>query len=158
MTADKVTRPAAVRTTDPPPFHGTGVGGAQLRDAGERPGGAECPDVQLVQNQPLERRATPACVRPRERQGVDHFGRAVDALRLEARGRVRKGALGVKPEAVEVAGAESRHEPSEEAGGVLLERVCCLSCRPFHTHLDVAPLWGPHSEADPSRHTGGAEG
>ncbi len=64
--------------------------GETLRDRRERPLPREGPDVELVDHEPLEGRPGPRGVRPRERPGVDHLRRPVDALRLEAGGGIRE--------------------------------------------------------------------
>ena len=59
-------------------------------DRVERPFAREGPDVQLVDHVVGGRDRPPSAVRPLERGGVEHRGRAVHALRLPPRRRVRQ--------------------------------------------------------------------
>src|SRR5579884_2412382 len=62
--------------------------------------GRESPDVHLVDDLPGKTHSGPRCVGPDELRRIDHFGRAVRTVRLEARGWIRdkmRAAVEAKP-------------------------------------------------------------
>jgi hypothetical protein len=121
--------------------------GQLLLDAGERAGGAEGADVQLVDDKVLARHVAPAGVGPGERARVDDLGRTVDAVGLGARGRVGEGAAALEAVAVAVAGPDAGDEPAVIAARRALQRVAVAAAGgSLQDHLDGAELRGPDAE------------
>ena len=88
----------------------------------ERARGREAADVQLVEHGLVPGLAAPGLVAPPVRGRVDHLARAVDVLRLEARGGIGHQQAVGQPEAVERAGLGVAHHELVPALG---------RCRPW---------------------------
>ncbi len=114
----------------------------------ERPRVRRRADMQLVDDQVLQRDAAPARVRPREHRRVDDLRGAVDAVGLEARRRVGARVAAVQPVHI----ARARPEPREVAGEVARafgsEREGAGLAPLLVQHdLDVPGIGGPDAEA-----------
>jgi hypothetical protein len=115
---------------------------------GEGAGGRERTDVEFVQDQLAKGGAAPAGVGPSEAVRVHHLGRAVNALRLTARGRIGIRPLAVHAVAVALAGANARDHAVEVAVGCLVQPVGGAAPRRSHQDdFDHSRRWGPDTEA-----------
>ena len=118
--------------------------GQPLHHARERPRGGERAHVQLVQRQVVEGEPRPAPVVPLEAGGVHDLGWAVDALGLEARGRIGERALAVHAIAIAPAGLDLWHDTHERAVGLLLQGDG--GRRAVEHQLDALASGRPHAE------------
>src|SRR5580765_8376965 len=85
--------------------------------------GCEGADVQLIDHRLAPRPAVPARALPRIGARVDHLARAIDVLRLEARGRVGHQLLAIDAVLVERAGAGIALHALEPAFALRLHRL-----------------------------------
>ena len=68
-------------------------------------------DVELVDDQVVDRQTGPGFVAPLKRQRIDDLGRTVDPLRLEPRGRIRVRLATIEPVLVAGSRCQSGDEP-----------------------------------------------
>ena len=80
-------------------------------------------DVELVDDQVVGRQTGPGFVAPWKCPRVDDLGRAVDPLRLEARGGIRVGLAAIEPVLVAGSRGQSGNEPFVQSIGAAGQRV-----------------------------------
>jgi len=90
-----------------------GESGEPLDGGGERASARERTDVQLVKDLIGQSHARPAMVSPGERRRIDHYRRAVWALRLKTRRGIGKSIALVETEAVFRSGLYIFNDPGE---------------------------------------------
>ena len=124
--------------------------GRRFRDAGERALGAERPDVQLVDDEILERERRASRGRSSgTRRGSTTSDGPCTPSRLKARGGIGKRAFAVETIAVERPRAGSANEAAERTVGRLRQGLLAAhgTVRVFDHQLDPPALGSPHPEA-----------